>query len=317
MGEETQAVEVPESRDVSILAGDGTKLAASLFSPVEGSVAATVVIAPATGVRRRYYAAYARFLARHGFLTLTFDYRGIGDSRPTGTRGLRGFRAAMHEWGELDLSTALGFLSTQAPHVPALLVGHSAGGQLVGRAAFATPLSGMVFVSSQSGYWKCWSGRGRLRMAALWYLAIPALATVLGYLPMRRLLGGEDLPAGVALEWARWGRHPRYILSHSGRLPDGAPGFDGLTCPLAAFAFTDDDFAPVAAVEALVGFYSGTRSFLRVVRPADVGAREIGHFGFFREAFQETLWRESLSCLSEFRDAGSGALVREPGGKSR
>ena len=49
-----------------------------------------VVIAPATSVHSRYYHRFADHLFQQGFDVLTFDYRGIGHSRPP---SLRGFRA--------------------------------------------------------------------------------------------------------------------------------------------------------------------------------------------------------------------------------
>jgi predicted alpha/beta hydrolase len=33
------------------------------------------------------------------------------------------------------------------------------------------------------------------------------------------------------------------------------------------------------------------------VRPADAGARAIGHLGFFREALRDTLWRETAGWV--------------------
>ncbi|MFL6259471.1 MAG: hypothetical protein ACJ76Y_07150 [Thermoanaerobaculia bacterium] len=33
--------------------------------------------------------------------------------------------------------------------------------------------------------------------------------------------------------------------------------------------------------------------------PREVGAPAIGHFGFFRERFRDTLWRESSGWLRE------------------
>ncbi len=49
---------------------------------ISGRSNGSVIINPATGVAARYYHYYARFLAEHGFDVLTYDYRGIGLSRP-------------------------------------------------------------------------------------------------------------------------------------------------------------------------------------------------------------------------------------------
>src|SRR5258708_16787898 len=58
-----------------------------------------VVINPATSVRCRYYARFAAFLFQRGFDVLTYDYRGIGESR---LATLRGFDAGWVDWGHFD-----------------------------------------------------------------------------------------------------------------------------------------------------------------------------------------------------------------------
>jgi len=67
-------------------------------------------------------------------------------------------------------------------------------------------LMGFHFVASQSGYWKLWSGKERMMVFALWHLAIPIATAWLGYFPGWMLGNAEDIPSGVAREWARWGR---------------------------------------------------------------------------------------------------------------
>ncbi|HAN84745.1 MAG TPA: alpha/beta hydrolase, partial [Micrococcus luteus] len=69
---------------VRLRARDGFVLAARHLAPMTtppASPAGTVVIASATGVKATYYRRYAEFLASHGFHAVTFDYRGVGESR--------------------------------------------------------------------------------------------------------------------------------------------------------------------------------------------------------------------------------------------
>jgi predicted alpha/beta hydrolase len=46
----------------------------------------------------------------------------------------------------------------------------------------------------------------------------------------------------------------------------------------------------LANVESLHGFYSGAPREMKRISPSDVGARSIGHFGFFRKRFADALW---------------------------
>jgi predicted alpha/beta hydrolase len=119
---------------------------------------------------------------------------------------------------------------------------------------------------------------------------MPLLTRALGYFPMRRFGMGEDLPAGVALEWARWGRSPEYLGDWSGHA--------ALAAPILSFSFADDPFAPRAAVDALHARYGSRELARRHVAPADVGAARIGHFGFFRPGVAPGLWRETADWLA-------------------
>jgi predicted alpha/beta hydrolase len=223
---------------------------------------------------------------------LTLDYRGIGGSR---AGELRRSRAVLHEWAEHDLAGALDLLRARFPVAPLLWVGHSVGGQLFG--VLDEPrVSGALLVAAQSGHWRHWDGVGRLKILALWYGIIPLLVPPLGRLPAAILGGGEDVPAGVAREWARWGRHPDYVLSYA--RPRGGGGFARFAGPLVSYAIADDDLAPRRSVEALLAFFDAARPALRVVHPRDVGERAIGHFGFFRPRFERTLWRDAAAWLA-------------------
>ena len=48
-----------------------------------------------------FYEAFAEALARAGFAAITYDYRGIGASRPA---GMRGFPATLTDWAVLDMA---------------------------------------------------------------------------------------------------------------------------------------------------------------------------------------------------------------------
>jgi predicted alpha/beta hydrolase len=61
---------------------------------------AQLVLAGAMGVRQDFYEPFARYLAANGITVATFDYRGMGYSRPA---SLRGFEADVSMWAEQDL----------------------------------------------------------------------------------------------------------------------------------------------------------------------------------------------------------------------
>jgi predicted alpha/beta hydrolase len=67
--------------------------------------------------------------------------------------------------------------------------------------------------------------------------------------------------------------------------------------PLRLYAITDDAFAPPRAVEQLAVLYPNAKSEVRRVEPKELNERGIGHFGFFRERFRDSLWREARDWL--------------------
>ncbi len=277
-------------QELRVPALDGYPLSASLFAAGKGASSGLVLVNSATAVKRQYYARYAQFLAASGLSTLTYDYRGIGDSQPA---KMRGFHALLREWGELDLAGAISWSETRFPGLRLLVVGHSVGGQILGLAPNNDRIHAVLGVASQHGHWRQWPVPARYGMMLYWYGLLPATAHLFGYVP--RWLGlGESIPKGVALEWARWGRSRHYVLGEG----DGArrAGFERLAGSFLSLSFSDDGYAPRQAVEALLALYPNARRTHRHMTPAEAGGA-IGHFGFFKERFQETLWAESAAWL--------------------
>ncbi|HEY6562191.1 MAG TPA: alpha/beta fold hydrolase, partial [Polyangiaceae bacterium] len=245
--------------------GDGFHLAGTLYLPV-GQALGTVIINSATAVPQVFYRRYARYLAGAGMRVLTYDYRGIGQSRPD---SLRGFRATLSDWADHDARAAFRFVSAGFPGAPLAFVGHSFGGQLIGLVDELRAARASVLVGAQLGYWGNWPAAERARYALYWYGLVPAITRVWGYLPGKAGLGA-DLPAGVALEWARWCRHPDYLFGHRADAKERIARFDR---PTLLYAFTDDAYAPSGAVQAFVRMAQNPRLELRTLRPSQLGVR--------------------------------------------
>ena len=299
-----------DAEKVDLVVADGTKLAATWFLPRGGAPERTIVIGCAIGVRRGYYEPFARFLAQQGCAALTFDYRGIGGSldrisatlrvaaRPGEARAcedsLAMSRATISDWGELDLAGAIDAAAARFPgkvHV----VGHSIGGQLLGVIGNARKLTSAVTVAAQHGYWLAYPWRQALTFGRLWYLRVPYLCAKHGYFPGKQLGIGEDLPAGVAREWGRFCKSRHYIIDR-----DGNPRrdvFRSFRAPVLAWSIEDDPIAPEHRVRALHALFARTTVEHRHVVPAAVGAKAIGHVGWFVAAFKRTLWRDSLEWM--------------------
>ncbi len=93
---------------------DGYDLAATVFQPEEGA-RDWVIVSGAFAVAARFYARYATALAEAGFGAVTYDYRGIGASRPA---SLRGFPATITDWAVLDVCLEI-IDTTRGPDIEA------------------------------------------------------------------------------------------------------------------------------------------------------------------------------------------------------
>lgn len=282
---------------ITIPARDGFELSASLFRTPSTDSAGTRVatINAATAVPRRFYGPFATFLAQHGYTALTYDYRGTGDSRPA---SLRGFPARARDWALLDMAGVIDWVTDSLRPTHLLHVGHSFGGQTAGLLPNAGRIDAMVTVAAQSGYWRL---QGRGQRARVWlhmHLTFPLLARLFGYLPWSRFAAAEDVPRGVALEWASWCRDPRYLLGDNS-LP--LERFASFRAPVLAYSIADDAWGTARAVDAMMQAYPTVER--RHVGPRDAGVSRLGHFGFFRPG-AERLWDEVIAWA---RNTGASA----------
>ena len=68
---------------------------------------------------------------------------------------------------------------------------------------------------------------------------------------------------------------------------------------LRALSFSDDPWATRPAVELLCSGFTAIEPEVLTVRPSDVGAKAIGHFGFFRPDHRDTLWRGTAEWIQD------------------
>ncbi len=282
-----------EQRRVEVAAGQS--VVARLFRPLRdhrGSRGA-VLLVPAMGVSQAFYAPLAKWLAGEGFLALTFDYRGMGLSRPPEhLRSLRGFAVGLLDWAREDCAEMIGLTLREAPGQPLFWLGHSLGGQLLPFVPNRDAVARMITVASGSGYWRENSPRLRRFAGLLWYGVVPAALALFGYFPGRRLKMVGDLPKGVMAQWRRWCLDPEYAVGVEGELARRL--FAGVTTPIVSISFTDDDFMSERNTESLHRSFTGAPRTMKRFAPADLGLRRIGHFGFFRPEVAEALWRPHL-----------------------
>jgi predicted alpha/beta hydrolase len=288
-----------ETLAVRLVASDGCPLAGLLYSPpAPDAPRQVVVLHTGAGIAQLRYQNFARFLAEAGIPTLTYDYRGIGASRPA---SLRGFAASMEDWAEYDCAAAIGWLRERFPASEIVGIAHSIGTLLQGAAHNAAEQAQVLMVGAHVGYYGDYRRLYRLPMAAMWHGVMPALTRLLGYFPARAIGLGEDIPRAIALQWA--GRRSADLRTRPGemgherrsRLLDHCAG---LGYPVRMILASDDAFATPASARRLLSYYPRVRVVEQLtVTPADAGVERVGHFGFFRRRPGALLWPRMLAKL--------------------
>ncbi|MEM8817085.1 MAG: alpha/beta fold hydrolase [Pseudomonadota bacterium] len=278
------------AQPTNVPARDGFPLAATVYrsNPAANRV---VIVNSATAVPQGFYRHYARALADAGYIAVTYDYRGIGESRPP---SLRGFKAAMRDWGMLDMAGVVDWAGSNFGPERLFMVGHSVGGQLAGLLDNSESVDAMLTLSAQSGHWRVQGGMQKLTVALHVHVSLPLLASVLGYMPWSWFGPGEDLPRGVALEWSRWCRDRLYLLGDRSLPLDRYAGF---AAPVLAYSVADDDWGTREAVDAMMAAYPNVER--QHLEPGRHGMKSLGHVGYFRSNAQD-IWAEGIRWFDSF-----------------
>jgi predicted alpha/beta hydrolase len=150
-------------------------------------------------------------------------------------------------------------------------------------------------VGSQSGYLGNWNFFSQLILIPFWWIMVPGITKLKDYFPAHWFRLGNPLPKGIALEWASWCRHPEYLLGHISN--EILLRYQRFNAKVLAYSFSDDLIAPKKAVEALFRFYPKASITHKHLLPKHLGFSYVGHFGFFREKFIDSLWAQSLVWL--------------------
>jgi len=276
---------------------DGYEIGAVFYAALRPRAPRRVaVLHGGAGIGALRYRRFAHFLAEWGIPVLTYDYRGVGLSRPS---ELRGFRATMADWAEYDSAGAIAWLRERFPHDEMLGISHSIGALPMGGAANAAEQARLVLIGPHTAYYGDYRLLYRLPMTLMWHGLMPLVTRILGYFPASRLRLGEDLPAGIALQWA----------SRSSNLRQTDPGLETertrrlldhcatLQRPALAITVSDDAFATVAGAKRLLSYFPRLLAQHVVFSPAEANLRHLGHFGFFRREAGAVLWPRLLALL--------------------
>jgi predicted alpha/beta hydrolase len=271
-----------EPEIVEIVCSDNEYLSGHFIRASGVAYGLPVLICPATGVKQHFYLRFAKWLSEQGHDVLVFDYRGIGLS----LRGkLKHSKATLADWGQKDQVAALEWIIQRTGAKQIVLLGHSAGGQMIGLMPNHKYIARVVGVATSTGWFKAMRPLYRLkaRFGLLW--TIPLATRFMGYAPTSKLGLGEDLPAEVARQWGEWCAAGGYATNAI----QGQPELDfhaEIRIPFTSFYASDDDIATTATVDDLMRTFPNAIKQKIQIEPDQLGLKSLGHVDWFRSSHQ-------------------------------
>ncbi|MBK0062047.1 MULTISPECIES: alpha/beta fold hydrolase [unclassified Acinetobacter] len=264
---------------------DGYQLAAQLYTPSQISKTYPILICPATGITQSFYHAFASWLSQQGYVVMIFDFRGIGQS----LHGrLSQSSASIVDWGTLDIPAAITTLLSRTHAEKVILLGHSAGGQLLGINPLYHQVHRVIAVAGSTGHIKGLKGKTKLLAPVMFNLVFPASSLIKGYGATQFIGMGENLPKLVAKQWRQFCSQPGYIKNAIGKTVHH-DFHTQIVCPVTSIWATDDEIATEINVKDLLRLYPNAPTKMIELNPKSFGFKSIGHMLMFKKSHQ-TLW---------------------------
>ena len=284
-----------EVYSLSILTDRNKALAATVYRP-KSAVKKAIMMAPATGIKRQFYHNFATYLAEHGFGILTYDNEGIGDSLTT---DLAKSDASLISWGRYDMPAVLDALQDEFADASYHLIGHSAGGQLIGLMPNYESIASVFNVACSSGRIKNMRMSYRLKAKFFMDIFIPLNNLILGYTASDKVGMGAPLPKNVARQWSEWCNGAGYIKTAFGKSIH-THFYNDIAMKALWLGFSDDDIANSKNMDDMIRVFSQMPVEKRFFDPKEFGLDSIGHMLYFSRRTNKKapeLWQMAVDWL--------------------
>jgi predicted alpha/beta hydrolase len=237
-------------------------------------------------------------MANDGYIVILFDYRGIGGSRP---KILKGFKAYLRDWGSLDMPGILSWIAETYPQYPRYIVAHSMGSHLIGLMNNHHLVEAFFTIALSTGYWKSMDAPYRYFCAFMWYIYLPLTSKLFGYAVGKKLRFGEDLPKGIALEWAAWCKVRTYIGTYFNKTIENNY-YEKITQPIKVLVAEDDEIARPKTTNDMIAYFKNAPVEVEVLRCKDYNVKSIKHFGYFSKKHAETIWKKPVNWIETIKE---------------
>ncbi|NQZ86619.1 MAG: alpha/beta fold hydrolase [Colwellia sp.] len=281
------------SAEANIICTDNVTLKATIYTPIN-DIKGAILIGPATGIKQQFYANFAVFLAKNGYGVITFDNRGIGESL---IGNINECDASLQCWGEKDMPAVFEQLKKTFPKTKYHLIGHSAGGQLVGLMHNAMEFTSIFNFACSSGQLKNMKKMSLIKAHFFMNCFIPLSNFLFGHTKSQWFGMGEKLPKAAAEQWRTWCNGEGYVKVAFGKTVHKHL-YHELSIPSLWVNAVDDEIAIDENVLDMISVFSKLETETLTLSAEDYGLNEIGHMKFFSRK-SEILWGHALNWLEK------------------
>lgn len=278
-------------KSINIKTEDNYSLAVHIFEPQNPNLK-ILLINSATGVKQQIYFSFAQFFSEQGFIVMTYDYRGIGLSKPD---KMKGFEASMRIWGTKDYKAVTNYIKTNFSDYQKFCLGHSVGALILGMNEDSEMFEEFIFVGTQNAFVGNLKFKTKIEAYLGFGIAQPLSTKLLGYFPADWFGLGESLPSGSAFDWRT------LILNKksTNKLLEKSENFSkNLNQKVFVVRAEDDAWLTEKGVKSLLqDTYPNLKPTYRLIKTTESEKNEIGHINFFR-SYNKKLWNIILKELN-------------------
>lgn len=269
---------------------DSVSIVTHLFLP-EKSNQRLLLINSATGVKQQIYFSFAKYFSKKGFTVITYDYRGIGLSKP---RKMKNFEASMRIWGSKDYKALTEYIRLNFKDFKKYCLGHSVGALILGMNKNSDMFDEFIFVGTQNAFVGNLKFRTKIEAYLGFGIMQPLTTTLLGYFPAQWFGLGESLPKNCAYDWRTLILNRKSTNSLLDKIEDYSKN---LTQKVFVIRAEDDVWLTEKGVKSLLNeTYPNLRPVYRLIKISESEKGEIGHVNFFR-SYNKKLWNIILNEL--------------------
>ena len=270
---------------------DEIEITAHIFLPDESNHK-VLLINSATGVKQQIYFSFAQFFAEQGFTVLTYDYRGIGLSKP---EKMKGFQSSMKIWGSRDYKALTQFIIKNFPDHQKFCLGHSVGALILGMNKDSEIFNEFLFVGTQNAFVGNLKWRTKIEAVLGFGIVQPLFTELFGYFPAHWFGLGESLPKNCAYDWRTLILNRKSTNKLLLKTDDYSKDLNRKVFVIQA---EDDAWLTEKGVKSLLNdTYPNLKSTFRLIKTSESEKGEIGHVNFFR-SYNRNLWNIILNEIN-------------------